>query len=396
MNSRPEPASIFLLLPFLHFGIGRLVIDLVESLCRLGIRCHVVTCGTAGDLRDDHEMLARLAGLEASHCEVDIFSRNPALMARASEIVARLWRDHEPLLAHAFTAPAAAAALECGPVVASVVGWGPLKQEWQKRQDVDILHRCTLVTAVSGAMLSEVNQAGLKRTDIRLIRNGIAIGRAEEQKPNAITRIGVMAQLIARKGVDVLLNALPELRPPGAPLELVIAGTGEAEEELKLLAANSQACAQVVWAGQQPVDEFLAHVDLLVVPSRSDALPMVLLQGMSRGLPIVASKVGGIPEAIQSEMHGLLVPPDNPSALANAINRFLADPEMSRRCGRNARLRAVQQFSVEEMIRGYLAAYFTISGHPSFAAGCSEPPGSRARDTGKTSISCRQGRGDRS
>jgi glycosyltransferase involved in cell wall biosynthesis len=384
MNSRHEPASIFLLLPFLHYGIGRLVIDLAESLSRRGIRCHVVTCGGAGDLRDDHEMIARLAGLGASHCEVDIFSRDPALMDRACEIVAGLWRDHGPLLAHAFTAPAAAAALGCGPVVASVVGWGPQKQEWQKRQDIDILDRCTLVTAVSGAMLSEVKQAGLKRADVLLIRNGIAGGGGGEQKAQAMafTRIGVMAQLIARKGVDVLLKALPELSSSGAPLELVIAGTGEAEEELKLLVADSQGCARIVWAGRQPVEEFLAHVDILVVPSRSDALPMVLLQAMSRGLPVVASEVGGIPEAIQNEVHGLLVPPNDPSALSTAINRFLADPELARRCGRNARLRAVQEFSVEEMIRGYLKAYFTVSGHPSFIADCSVPPGSRTRRRG--------------
>jgi glycosyltransferase involved in cell wall biosynthesis len=237
------------------------------------------------------------------------------------------------------------------------VGWGPQTEEWQKRQDIDILERCTLVTTVSGAMLSELRQAGLKRADVLLIRNGIADGGAGEQNAKAITRIGVMAQLIARKGVDVLLKALPELRSPGAPVELVIAGAGEAEEELKLLGADLQGCARVVWAGRQPVEEFLAHVDLLVAPSRSDALPMVLLQAMSRGLPIVASEVGGIPEAIQNEVHGLLVPPDNPSALSAAINRFLADPELARRCGRNARLRAVQEFSVEEMIRGYFEAY---------------------------------------
>ena len=94
-----------------------------------------------------------------------------------------------------------------------------------------------------------------------------------------------------------------------------------------------------------------------MVPSRSDALPLILLQGMAAGLPVVASAVGGIPEAVSDGGEGQLVRPDDPAALAAAINRILADPAAARACGAEARLRVEREFSLAKMIRGYLECY---------------------------------------
>lgn len=367
MNHAPVRPNVILLLPFLHYGVGRLVLYLAEALKQRQTGCILVTCGRTGDLGDDPGMIEEISKSAIPFRHTDIFSRDAADMKRAVQDVGELWREHRPVFAHAFTAPAAAACLPHGPVLATVVGWGEKKQTWQKQMDVSILDLCAGVTAVSGAAAEELSRAGLQRSDVALIRNGVALEECPRRAwaSGATVRLGVMAHLIPRKGVDVLLKALPHVAFPDR-IEVLIAGTGETEEELKKCAAVHSHSGNIVWLGQRPVEEFLAEIDILVVPSRSDALPLVLLQGMARGLPIVASAVGGITEALESGEEGLLVPPDDPASLAKAIQRFLVNPETARSFGLRAQQRAKRDFSARTMLHSYFESYFKMYPDPRF------------------------------
>jgi glycosyltransferase involved in cell wall biosynthesis len=358
MTANGTRPHVLLLLPFLHYGVGRLILDLIEALQERGIACGVVTCGGVGEMGDDPVMVERIRELGASCHTVDIFSRDPSKMEQAAREVGELWNQCKPMLAHAFTAPAAAAALAHGPVMATVVGWGQQKQIWQKQMDVEILDRCAMVTAVSQAMTAELLASGLQRSTVALIRNGVQLGLLSHRRwaRGERVRIGCMAHLIHRKGVDILLKALPLVSSP-SPLELMIAGEGEAERDLKQLATTLPPGIQIRWLGELPVSDFFPEIDMLVVPSRSDALPLILLQAMAWGLPIVATSVGGIPEAINDGIEGLLVQPDVPSELASAISRYAVDPEMASRCASGARRRAEREFSADAMIRQYLQCY---------------------------------------
>ncbi|HMJ87606.1 MAG TPA: glycosyltransferase family 4 protein, partial [Vicinamibacterales bacterium] len=97
--------------------------------------------------------------------------------------------------------------------------------------------------------------------------------------------------------------------------------------------------------------ELLAGVTVSVMPSLNEGLSNVLLESMAAGLPVVATRVGGTPEAIEDGVNGLLVPPGDSSALANAIGYVLAHPPLAARLGRAARQSATARFSTEQMVR---------------------------------------------
>ncbi len=115
---------------------------------------------------------------------------------------------------------------------------------------------------------------------------------------------------------------------------------------------------RVTWLGL--VDDpapLLAEADVLALPSGAENLPLVVLQAMSSGAAVVASRVGGIPEAVRSDVDGLLVRPGDPAGLAAALRRLAADPALRDRLGAAARAAAVERFSVGTMTDRLLEVY---------------------------------------
>ena len=366
VDRRPAAhARLLLALPFLHFGVGRLALDLATLAVSRGWPVDVLTCGGVRGIGDDDPaLLAELRALGGTLHEADVFSRGPADMESASARVGSICRDRNIAFIHAFTAPAAAAGLAHRPVMASVVGWAAEKATWQRVMDAAVLDRCAIVTAVSEAMRAEVHAAGLTRRDVRLIRHGVALEPFRDlsgvHPAVPLRRIGVMAQLVPRKGVDVLLRAVARLSPE-IWQELIIAGTGEAAAHLQSLSGDLLPSGRVMWAGTMSTQAFFERVDLVVVPSRSDALPLVLLQAMAYGRPVVATAVGGIPEAASHPDEVLLAEPDDPPALAGALARTLSDPEGALRRCRAARRRIERDFSWETTAMRYLECYAELT-----------------------------------
>jgi glycosyltransferase involved in cell wall biosynthesis len=364
MPENRDQQRLLLALPFVHFGVGRLAADLARAASAACWNVDVLTCGSTGEMRDDPRLLDEILALGGRVHHADIFSRDPGVMRHVSDRVAAICHERRVAAIHAFTAPAAAAALRHRPVLASVVGWSPQKSALQRRLDAAVLERCDIVTSVSEAVSAELRRAGLKRPDVRVILNGVALEPSRKLRvvdPAApLGRIGVMAHLIERKGADVLIRAMARLDPQTWE-SLDVAGHGEAEKGLRALSAGLLPPGRVTWLGVVSTETFFDRVDIVVVPSRADALPLVLLQAMAYGRVVVASAVDGISEAVSSPDEALLVPAGDDSALARALRLTLADPPAARRRACAARRRVERDFSLDACVAQYVKCYAELS-----------------------------------
>jgi glycosyltransferase involved in cell wall biosynthesis len=170
--------------------------------------------------------------------------------------------------------------------------------------------------------------------------------------------VGVVAQLIHRKGHRVLIDALPPLAAAHPDLRVVFFGQGPTESELRKAIAAAGLATVVMLAGfRDDLEEILPCLDLLVHPAIMEGLGVSLLQAASAAVPIVASRAGGIPEAVRDGENGVLVPPGDARALSAAMAALLADPERRRALGSGGRALMAREFSVDAMVDGNLKVY---------------------------------------
>ena len=155
------------------------------------------------------------------------------------------------------------------------------------------------------------------------------MARPSRPEPGRILYVG---RLSAEKGVDMLLEALAELKLRGMPCHLDIIGSGPLDHPLRELAQALGVESQVTFHGQiafgSPLFEFYQKAMLLAIPSHSEGLPQVIFEALAFGLPVVATTVGGIPAFLRDGQNGLLVPPGNPRALAEAMATMLVSPDL--------------------------------------------------------------------
>lgn len=169
----------------------------------------------------------------------------------------------------------------------------------------------------------------------------------EEQTPV----LGNVARLTAQKGQHTLLQAMPLVLQQFPNTQLVMVGDGELRESLQQLATELDLTPQVHFLGYQANGaEWMANFDLLVHPSRWEGFGLVLLEAMAAKLPIVATQVSAIPEIVQSGETGLLIPPEDPIALAQAICRILSDRAIAQQMGLAGYQRLQQHFTVQAMV----------------------------------------------
>lgn len=170
--------------------------------------------------------------------------------------------------------------------------------------------------------------------------------------------MAVVAQLIPRKGHQVLLQTLPELIKRYPHLKLLLFGRGPLQDKLVSQIAGMGLEKHVTMAGfREDLPSILPCLDLLVHPALMEGLGIALLQAASSGLPIIAVNAGGMPEAVEDGVNGFLVPPGDAVALAAALDRLLADAELRSRMGRAGREKMAKEFSVERMVEGNLQVY---------------------------------------
>jgi glycosyltransferase involved in cell wall biosynthesis len=172
--------------------------------------------------------------------------------------------------------------------------------------------------------------------------------------------VGVVARLTEQKGVDDFLSALAVLRER-SDWSAVVVGDGPLREELETQARHLGLEDRCRFAGMRTdLADVLAALDLLVVPSRSEGLPYLVLEAMLTATPIVATAVGGIPEVITDGVHGRLVPARAPEGLAEAIARALDDPAGARALADTARRHAAATLSHDRMLAEVDAVYRAV------------------------------------
>ena len=190
---------------------------------------------------------------------------------------------------------------------------------------------------------------------------------ARRDGPRTVLFVG---RLVERKGVAHLIEALTRLRSP-SPVRLVIVGDGAERPRLEALAQRLGVTDRVVFRGKiSDVELQRAYqaADVFVLPSTLDArgdtegLGVVLLEAMNYAVPVIASRVGGITDIVADGESGILVPPGDTVALAAAIDRMLADPDLARRYGAAGRTRLTRDFSWDAITRRWDAVYRSVAG----------------------------------
>lgn len=217
-----------------------------------------------------------------------------------------------------------------------------------------LLARLGTTVAPSAAMARFLVQHGFPERRVEVIPYGIETQdvspRVEGSGPLVV---GTAANLEYWKGVDVLIEAAAAAQ---APVRLEIYGRGSLRPELERLAVDRSVDAR--FNGFEPdVRSRLPSLDVFALPSRGDNLPVSILEAMSVGLPVVATRVGGIPELVADGETGFLVDADDPAGLAQVLDRLAADPDERRRLGLRGAERARAEFSAEGVAARMLSLY---------------------------------------
>lgn len=163
--------------------------------------------------------------------------------------------------------------------------------------------------------------------------------------------IGSIGRIIWSKGLEYLIEATKEIFILYPQARLLIVGEGPFKNKLVLKCKKLGIINNVIFTGFiNDIREILSSIDLLVFPSLSEGFPMVVLEAMAMGKPIVATRIDGITEQISDGKEGLLVPPKDPSALAEAVSKLIGNRKLAKSMGLAARKKAEAEFSVEKMI----------------------------------------------
>jgi sugar transferase (PEP-CTERM/EpsH1 system associated) len=223
--------------------------------------------------------------------------------------------------------------------------------------------------AVGRHVLGAATEGGYVLADrASVIYNGIdlsrfAPGRRERRSRDGELVIGCVGRLSEEKRHGVIFRAVAALIADHPRVRLFVVGDGPLrpvlEEEVERLDLEEH----VAFLGlRSDVPELLGAMDVLVLASSTEGLPLVVIEAMASGLPIVATRVGGLPELVEEGRNGLLVPPDDPDALANALRSLLADETLRSRMGREGRRMAEERFSLAEAARRHARLYARLLG----------------------------------
>jgi glycosyltransferase involved in cell wall biosynthesis len=274
---------------------------------------------------------------------------------------------------------------------------GEAHSRGQRALKRDELKNADAVTAVTGAIVDTlVRDYGIERSLVRIIANGADLPDEEREEPLArrwrerflatpLKPLWVVAgRLEEQKGHDVLFDALVPLLRHGLDFTLAVAGDGSRRGWLEQRALSLGLSPRVQFVGQlDDVGGLLAAADGVIVPSRWEGLPLVLLEAMARGRPIVATAVGGVADAIEDGVTGTLVPPDDAAALAVALENLHRRADRAWRLGQAAAEVARERYSWHAVVDEFESVYDEAMGLATVT-----PEGAISRATSR-----REGRG---
>jgi len=311
----------------------------------------------------------RLVGITVEHVPVDTHRRTIAALESG-------FRRHDVAVAHSHEFAMGI----CGTVAARRTGSGHVITMHGGRHYASSWHRrlaLRLAATHSGAMVAVCREAAdalqrdlwLPRRRVLTIPNGVfppdvtnpAPLRADLGLAEQDVLVVAVGNLYPVKGHRYLIEALGLLRERHPQLHVALVGRGELHGPLTTLARAHGVGDRVHLLGFRPdVGSVLAAADVFAMPSLSEGLPLALLEAMRAGLPIVATDVGGIRSALADGEAGLLVPPANPHAFADALARIIAEPGLAPLLGARAESVGEAEFDFQHTADSYASLYATL------------------------------------
>lgn len=281
-------------------------------------------------------------------------------------------RQLKPDLIHLHSAKAGllgrvAAKLVGLPVVYSVHGWafnmysGLLARVYRQLEHWLLPLTDALVLVCQRDFLIAEQMKGASAVQLALVHNGIADNTLQARQADGGTiRLICVARFEAPKDQVTLLQALAMLPDDGWQLTFV--GDGPTQAECRRL-VGELGLTQVIFAGERSdVAALLQQADVFVLTSRSESLPLSVLEAMRAGLPVIASDVGGMAELVEHGSTGFLVPSADPHTLANMLKQLLTEPSLRRKMGEAARQRFCDHFTLTRQGRRFAALYTQVAG----------------------------------
>jgi glycosyltransferase involved in cell wall biosynthesis len=251
----------------------------------------------------------------------------------------------------------------------------------------DELRRADAVTAVTGAIVETlVRDYGIERARVRVVANGADLPDEEAEAPAArrwrerylstpLKPLWVIAgRLEEQKGHDLLFEALSKLVKAGLDFTLVVAGEGSRRHWLEQQALSLGLSPRVQFVGQvEDVGGLLAAADAVLLPSRWEGLPLVLLEAMARARPVVATAVGGVSDVLEDGVTGTLVPPNDAEALAEALAGLQRKADRAWRMGRAAAALVHERYTWRAVAEDFESVYDEVLGFATVTPETPEP-----------------------
>jgi glycosyltransferase involved in cell wall biosynthesis len=259
-------------------------------------------------------------------------------------------------------------------IVEKLPGWAGLKMRVYEGLNTLVGRRAADALIGVSAEIARVLRERYPSTRVHCIRNGIDLSRVTVTRPRESARrdlgiaqdafvVGTVGRLMPVKAFDLLIEAFARLRQTVPHARLVIVGDGPLRGALQQCAARHGAANDVLFLGARTdVYELMACFDVFALSSHHEGIPMVLLEAMTVGVPIVATRVGGVPEVLEDGAHALLVPPGDPGALAGAVERLAASPALRERIAGAARAQVERRFSIQATAAATRDLYLSLAG----------------------------------
>ncbi len=244
------------------------------------------------------------------------------------------------------------------PVVSTVHGW-LFRSEWKERfytwLEQRALTRCSAVVVLSTFYRDLLEGMGVSR--VRHIPSGLdADGLGIGESPSGFT-VGMMARFSEEKNHGLLLEALAGR----VAMKALFAGEGPLRTAVEERAESLGVADRVRFEGYLDRDAFLSQINVLVLCSRIENLPYSVLEAMAWRIPVVVTRVGGLPDLVEDGVTGFLVEPGDVEGMEQALTRLAEDPDLCLRMGKAGRAKVEREFGVEQMVEAHLSMYRSLA-----------------------------------
>ncbi len=328
-----------------------------------GIQLRVITLRTGGDL------ISYLRNNGIPVIEIGLNHKyNPLPLLR----LYNLWRTDPPYILHTHLYHAGAV----GRLIARLTGirhvivhqHGTENNRSVLRSSFDritsrMVDRYVVPSTAVGDVL--IRREHITQSKIHLIHYGVNIDHPVPSAPILhwpapvdVPIIGCVSRLVREKSHPVLLRALQLLRKQGVTFHAIMIGDGPERNNLEHLSHQYELTDYISWVGtQRNIPSWLSRFDLFVLPSAWEGLPISILEAMAAKLPVVATAVGGTPEAVLADQTGILVPPGDPELLFHGISLLILDSDLRAKMGLAGYLRIKEHFSLTQAINNVIKLY---------------------------------------